>query len=959
MHYSLKLRSIDFYANYVYTNIITIPKYFSTLYVIGKLEPAELKPIAVPGIGIIHRPIQLVCEQRKDEESVFMKKIIAVAVIALMLISMFIPCLGSDSSLTLTASASNENYINYQFAGLPAFEQYTKDELKKICLTGFSSYDAVFTEENLPEGVSSALELTVNGVGQKVISTSRHIQATSNFAETTDNYHYNGRALVSGKTFNGNLNISEYQGIMFWVGGYKDAIRVMLHRGNTGGPDKLADPEGAYGEDGQNDEGAFFILPEIYPDENGYVKFSFSSMHTGWMWWDAGNLKSELPSLDTLEIEFMNQKLSYGTKIYVGDFKLYNETPASEKEKLSAVIEEVEARDDASEKKELLDAAKKALTSGNNSQMLSSKNALMISMKSDILSQLYSNTYTNLLGRVSKRGYAPTSLTGAYNGMFVRDASCQVLMHIANGDYYAARNILYFLYSSFQHLGSSTPYHMISDFNEYSYGNNDGSSLGNLRPLLKFGATSVAEQEISATDSETITAVNVWISKADGANGMVTAELWRDRSLIGTDYVKTSELSSSRTNVTFEFGLPLTPVKSGNYTLKLYASESAAESIVWHGRKNYRGLKTLLDGSTVNGEASFEAFKPTLKYLSDHIQPDAIYHLAYAWTLYANGAPDTEENRKFIEESMPIVLKYANEYLKPSYYNSERNLIKNPFFEHSREGRKWVSYDLLTNVFASQVYYNFSKVAEKLGLNENSAKYMETATALQKGINENFVAEADGKKIYAELYDIEHSDKFILGMSWVNIAPCAVNWFGIDNEIISNTFEYYRKHATLTFGGFSMLDACYDLDRNTSGNHIIGKGFSWELMYYASIGDTDRLSFMTDFLTALSSPKRVFTESWHLPYNFSDVGNQEHASWQAYAMATVFPEIIQSATEKLKDLDKDGKVTVSDALKALQIAVFPRNYYSHEHNSADIDKDGKVTVSDALMILRTAAGLKN
>ncbi len=403
MHYSLKLRSIDFYANYVYTNIITIPKYFSTLYVIGKLEPAELKPIAVPGIGILHRPIQLVCEQRKEEESVFMKKIIAVAVIALLLINVSIPCPDSPS---LTAAASKENYVNYECVELPAFAQYTADELRKICLTGFSSYDAVFTEENLPEGVSSALELTVNGVGQKVISTSRHIQATSNFAETTDNYHYNGRALVSGKTFNGNLNISEYQGIMFWVGGYKDAIRVMLHRGNTGGPDKLADPEGAYGEEGQNDEGAFFILPEIYPDENGYVKFSFSSLHTGWMWWEVGNLNSELPSLDTLEIEFINQKLAYGTKIYVGDFKLYNETPASEKEKLSAVIEEVEVRDDASEKKELIAAAKEALNSGNNSQMLSAKNALMISMKSDILSQLYSNTYTNLLGRVSKRGYA-------------------------------------------------------------------------------------------------------------------------------------------------------------------------------------------------------------------------------------------------------------------------------------------------------------------------------------------------------------------------------------------------------------------------------------------------------------------------------------------------------------------------------------------------------------------------
>ena len=47
---------------------------------------------------------------------------------------------------------------------------------------------------------------------------------------------------------------------------------------------------------------------------------------------------------------------------------------------------------------------------------------------------LYNNSYRSLADRITDRGYAPTSLTGAYQGMFIRDTSIQIMAHTAYGE---------------------------------------------------------------------------------------------------------------------------------------------------------------------------------------------------------------------------------------------------------------------------------------------------------------------------------------------------------------------------------------------------------------------------------------------------------------------------------------------------------------------------------------------
>ena len=73
--------------------------------------------------------------------------------------------------------------------------------------------------------------------------------------------------------------------------------------------------------------------------------------------------------------------------------------------------------------------------------------------------------------------------------------------------------------------------------------------------------------------------------------------------------------------------------------------------------------------------------------------------------------------------------------------------------------------------------------------------------------------------------------KFIKGMSWVNWAPMAAQWYAMDEKIMQNTYDIYAKYDSQDYDDYKMLDVVYDFDTQQSGNHIIGKGLAWEIMF--------------------------------------------------------------------------------------------------------------------------------
>lgn len=837
-------------------------------------------------------------------------------------------------------------FKGYSFVPLPAFEQFTKDELAQLYMSGFDPRTAEITDELAPQGVPSALKLNVNSTGVHAVSTSRHLHVK-------DELYYDGLKPVGEKTFNGGIAMRGHKGFMFRVDGYSGAIVVVMRSAPCGGPygyEGDAELQSIFNQYGM---GHYYRTATLFPDENGYVKVEFGCVHGGYVWWDQGDIRQEFDKLNSIDIIFGDQKLNVGTAVYVSDFKLYDEPPAGRS--LEELIEKLEAEDASGEHAEAIATARAALESGTSAQQQEQIKTLTLLLKPTLLRELYANTYASMKRRITTSGYAPTSVTGLYDGMYIRDTSIQSLMHTNQGDTDLSRSLLRYVLSVYRHLGTNFPNHVISDLKETAYGNTDGGSVGTYSALMKIGGEAVATQEIAA-DKETVISVNVWLSRTDAAYGMLEAELKRGDTTVSRIKIKTADLPKSKGCVSLEFGLPLTPVKSGNYTLTLSAPDSPANSVTWYGRRNFKGLATTLNGKTVNGEASFEAFRTGVTFESTDVQPDTIFALAHAWIAYAKAAPNTQEDAAFIAESYPIVKSYVEAFITDGYINEDLKLIRTDFLEHSREGRKWKSYDLITNVYGSQVFHEFAEFDSALGNAEEAARWAALAEKLREGINETLTTEVGGKRIYAELIDLDHDDTYIQGMSWVNLAPIAAGWYGMDVQLMKNTFEVYRELATVSYGGIPMLDACYNMITHGYGNHVIGKGYSWELMFSAATGDTDRVGVMTEFMLMNSPASNMYPESWWYPNRFSDVGNQEHSSWIAYAMSTVYPEL-KEAVRREGDVDGDGETTVTDALAALRMTLHPKNYYDSEKRAVDMDGDGEPTVSDVLRIMRRAAGI--
>ena len=82
------------------------------------------------------------------------------------------------------------------------------------------------------------------------------------------------------------------------------------------------------------------------------------------------------------------------------------------------------------------------------------------------LEELYDSTYESLRSQIMDRGYAATSLTGRYEGMFIRDSSIQVMEHNRYGDYHLSLRILDYLLRYQTALGADAAVHIIPDLDD-------------------------------------------------------------------------------------------------------------------------------------------------------------------------------------------------------------------------------------------------------------------------------------------------------------------------------------------------------------------------------------------------------------------------------------------------------------------------------------------------------------
>ncbi len=370
---------------------------------------------------------------------------------------------------------------------------------------------------------------------------------------------------------------------------------------------------------------------------------------------------------------------------------------------------------------------------------------------------LYKTTYQSMIDRTTENGYAQTSITGAYNGMFCRDASIQVMAHMAEGDFEQARLLLNFM----------TEYH------------------------------------------------------------------------IETRY---------------------------RYVLHII----------------YPSIYT---------------------YPSSVQQTDTTFFFLHSWYLFATQAPKTAKNKAYIEGSYDIVKEFANYYLDAGDLDNQYDLLMNWNFEHTRETSYWQSYDLLTNVYASQALHELADYF-KTSDPANAKKWENAASKIAAGIHKNLTVELDGSLMYAELRgvshkklnnDLEAEEKFVAGFSWVNLAPMGCDWYAADPDILEHTYQMYLKYgACRYYRKVDMLDACTNFSITVknpihSGNHVIGKGLAWEIMYCKKMGYTQRLAELASFLEEFSED--MYRETWAYAGGGADTGNQEQASWLLVANKKAFPKL--------------------------------------------------------------------
>lgn len=485
---------------------------------------------------------------------------------------------------------------------------------------------------------------------------------------------------------------------------------------------------------------------------------------------------------------------------------------------------------------------------------------------------LFDSTYASIAGRVSHLGYAPTSLTGTYGKMYTRDASVQAMALSAAHDDGRARAIMRYLLRYSAASGADRLPHRIADTTNELV---DGGQTTVSTPVADVAHGVTATMPAPGT----VSAVDVWLSRKPGATGTVAATLYAGEKAVDTQTIAVRDLPSGQGDwVTFEFLPPLAAATPSTYRIKL----SGAHATWWGASGGPSFRERVTDFHLVD----YDMFDET----------DQLFSVALAWARTVRGAPEP-----YLAETRPLIRKYVDYYLDtPGYFSASLNLIRNPILDDEGYHN---TYDLLTNVFASQALHELAWL---------DPRYRGFATKIEQGINANLVTTVDGKPIYGEKYEVDDAMAFHAGYSFVNLSPLAAGWYGMDSDVMANTVEAYFAHESKEWSGIPMLSSMQDFSGSGHNRWVLTKSFSWELEF----ADRDRVRELDRFLRLYDpDTEQPVAEGWILDDNgtvtMTDPGNQEHASWYLVSLLRSYPALTARARAISRRLDSSPELTVS------------------------------------------------
>jgi len=510
--------------------------------------------------------------------------------------------------------------------------------------------------------------------------------------------------------------------------------------------------------------------------------------------------------------------------------------------------------------------------------------------------QLFDSTYASLRDRVTDRGYAPTSLTGYYGAMYTRDSSVNALALLDGGDDAKARAILRYIFRYSAASGATRMPHRI-------YQESDTLSAGGQQPEVSVPAVTLGDTTRGAVQAMPapgmVTAVDVWLSRTEAARGTLDASLLAGTGTaatpVDTTRVNVDQISTSGGWVTLKFLPPLfsTPPAAG-YSLRLTLAGGSSGAVTWWGAGTGSGLSVIGPAGHSQPAGGAAAYRERLTdfHISGYDmydETDQAYSVLLVWARYVRANPG---DHAFVAETWPYVQRYANYYLDtPGYLNADLNLIRNPILDDEGYHN---TYDLLTNVFTSQALHELAPIAAKLDDPADAGRWSAVSRQIEHGIETNLVTTVDRQQIYGEKYEVSQGNRFYAGYSFANLAPIAVDWYGLDRQIMANTLQAYLAHESRNWSGIQMLSSMHDYGFTGHNDWVLTKGLAWEWRFDQQTGNQARLGALDEFLrTYYPDASKPISEGWILDSDgnlrVTDPGNQEHASWYAVEMLESYP----------------------------------------------------------------------
>lgn len=521
---------------------------------------------------------------------------------------------------------------------------------------------------------------------------------------------------------------------------------------------------------------------------------------------------------------------------------------------------------------------------------------------------LYKRTYQSILDRVEPDGFFQESVTGAYAGMFPRTVGGLVSLFVQTDELDKARRCVDVVLKAAKSNDMSRCPHVLDrrqTENRPVPGTEPLMSIKHPIALYRLDRGYRGGQAFTAP-AKPIIAIDAWLSSDHKGDGKIVCTI--SESLHDTKGVASSELPKSAASeggrwVSFKFSRPVQLTVGRRYYIHLANTGDA--HVIWFGDVDPSSPLAGGFGHDPSPEQWLDhkdhvtAFavdtgdlrrKRVSEYpiLSRADQLDGNFHVLAGWAMVVLNS----DVRKWEDETYPEIARLTDTAVDWPYHppQAERiwpGLMHNFCLEHSREGRYWDTWDLLTQSWACQGLRMLTKVAERRGDREHADRWRRTYQDVEKAVREKLTMQVDGKLVYAEMRLTNGGDgKLFDGLSWVNLSPVQAQWEGADPEILRNTVYTLRDKTRIHWQGHTAYG-----DEWTPGigisQQVIGKGVGWDIAYAVQEKDYASIVAWLDFIKAANNAP-LYAEAFNLidgKMVLQDPGNGEQISWWCWGIA--------------------------------------------------------------------------